>query len=168
MAEVNSLTELAGQAPLLANCAGLGARELVPDPSVHPVRGQQVILDNPGLEEFFIEAPFGAAWTAYWPYPDHVVLGGTLSEDDENLEPTPALAKEILRRCIEVEPRLRHAQVRRHQVGLRPGRSSVRLEAEQVGKSRCVHNYGHGGSGVTLSWGCAREAAALLTDQGSR
>jgi len=104
------------------------------------VRGQQVILDNPGLEEFFIEAPFGPAWTAYWPYPDHVVLGGTLNEDDENLEPTPALAEEILRRCIEVEPQLCHAQVRGHQVGLRPGRPSVRLEVEQVGDARCVHN----------------------------
>ncbi len=135
---------------------------------MRPVRGQQVILDNPGLEEFFIEAPFRPAWTAYWPYPDHVVLGGTLVEDDENLEPTPAVADEILRRCAEVEPRLRHAQVRGHQVGLRPGRPSVRLEAEQVGEARCVHNYGHGGSGVTLSWGCAREAAALLTDPGSR
>jgi len=165
LAEVNSLSELADQAPLLANCAGLGARELVPDPSVHPVRGQQVIVDNPGLEEFFIEAPFGPAWTAYWPHPDHVVLGSTMVEDDDNLEPTPALAEEILRRCIEVEPRLRHAQVRGHQVGLRPGRPSVRLEAEQVGNSRCVHNYGHGGSGVTLSWGCAREAAAILTGQ---
>jgi len=167
LAEVESLSELADQAPLLANCTGLGARELVPDPSVHPVRGQQIILDNPGLEEFFIEAPFGPAWTAYWPHPDHVVLGSTAVEDDDNLEPSPALAEEILRRCIEVEPRLRQAQVRGHQVGLRPGRPSVRLEAEQVGNSRCVHNYGHGGSGVTLSWGCAREAAAILTDQGS-
>jgi len=41
----------------------------------------------------------------------------------------------------------------------------VRLEVEQIGGARCVHNYGHGGSGVTLSWGCARETAALLTDQ---
>jgi len=166
--EVASLTKLAEQSPLLANCAGLGARELVPDPSVHPMRGQQVIVDNPGLEEFFIEAPLGSAWTAYWPYPDHVVLGSTVAEDDEDPDPSPALAEEILRRCVEVEPRLRHAHVRGHQVGLRPGRPSVRLEVEQIGTSRCVHNYGHGGSGVTLSWGCAREAATLLTDRGSR
>ncbi len=168
LAEVDSLSELAEQAPLLANCAGLGARELVLDSSVRPVRGQQVIVDNPGLEEFFIEAPFGPAWTAYWPYPDHVVLGGTKVEGDENLEPSPALADEILRRCVEVEPRLRQAQVRGHQVGLRPERPSVRLEVEQIGNARCVHNYGHGGSGVTLSWGCAYEAAALLIDQRSR
>lgn len=96
------------------------------------------------------------------------MLGGTLVEDDENLEPTSAVAEEILRRCVDVEPRLRQAQVRGHQVGLRPGRPSVRLELDHFGSARCVHNYGHGGSGVTLSWGCAREAAALLTDQGSR
>ncbi len=165
LTEADSLAELAAQAPLLANCAGLGARELVPDPAVRPVRGQQVIVDNPGLEEFFIEAPFRPAWTAYWPYPDHVVLGSTAVEDDETLAPSPVLAEEILRRCIEVEPRLRAAQVRGHQVGLRPGRPSVRLEVEQVGNARCVHNYGHGGSGVTLSWGCAREAVALLMGQ---
>jgi D-amino-acid oxidase len=46
-------------------------------------------------------------------------------------------------------------------VGLRPGRASVRVEAESRRGARLVHDYGHGGSGVTLSWGCAREAAAL-------
>ena len=164
-AEVDSLVELADQAPLIANCTGLGARELVPDSSLRAVRGQQVVVDNPGLEEFFISAPFEPDWTAYWPYPDHVILGSTLDEDDERLEPDPALADAILRRCIEVEPRLAQAQIRGHQVGLRPDRPSVRLEIEQLGSARCVHNYGHGGSGVTLSWGCAREAAALLTEQ---
>lgn len=161
--EVHSLRDLAGQAPLLVNCAGLGARHLVPDPTVRPVRGQHVIVDNPGLEEFFIEAPFGPAWAAYWPYPGHVVLGGTAVQDDENLEPDPAIAEQIRQRCIEVEPRLRNARVLAHQVGLRPARPTVRLDIEQLDQSRCVHNYGHGGSGVTQSWGCARETVALLT-----
>jgi D-amino-acid oxidase len=161
--EVHSLRELARRAPLLVNCTGLGARELVPDPTVRPVRGQHVIVDNPGLEEFFIEAPFGTAWTAYWPYPGHVVLGGTAGDNDETLEPDPVLGEQIRQRCIDVEPRLRHARVRAHQVGLRPVRPAVRLELQQLGAARCVHNYGHGGSGVTLSWGCARETAGLLT-----
>jgi D-amino-acid oxidase len=164
--EVRTLSEVADEAPLIANCTGLNARELVPDPSVHAVRGQQVIVDNPGLDEFFIEAPLGPAWTAYWPYPDHVVLGGTQVDDDENSKPYPTVALEILRRCAEVEPRLGQAAVRGHQVGLRPARPTVRLEIERIGDSLCVHNYGHGGSGVTTSWGCAREAAALLTGHG--
>ncbi len=162
---VTSLPDLAVEAPLIVNCAGLGARELASDDSVTPVRGQHVIVDNPGLEEFFIEAPFTPAWAAYWPYPDHVVLGGTQSTEDTSTEPDPQVAQDILRRCIEVEPRLAEARVRGHQVGLRPARPTVRLEVEQIGNSRCVHNYGHGGSGVTLSWGAAFTAASLLLDQ---
>lgn len=165
LAAVRSLADVAGEVSLLANCAGLGARELGADDSLHTVRGQQVIVDNPGLEEFFIEAPFTPEWTAYWPYPDHVVLGGTQSTEDLSTDPDPAIAERILRRCIEVEPRLAEAKVRGHQVGLRPARPEApRLEVEQIGKARCVHNYGHGGSGVTLSWGYAHAAAALLLD----
>jgi len=41
-------------------------------------------------------------------------------------------------------------------VGLRPNRPAVRLEAEPLGDGRRVHCYGHGGMGVSLSWGCAR------------
>ncbi len=47
-----------------------------------------------------------------------------------------------------------------HRVGLRPARPTVRLEAEQAGGRPVVHNYGHGGAGVTLSWGCAQERLA--------
>jgi len=162
---VTSLPALAAEAPLIVDCAGLGARELTGDDSVTPVRGQHVIVDNPGLEEFFIEAPFTPEWAAYWPYSDHVVLGGTQSTDDTSTEPDPQIAEQILRRCIEVEPRLGDARVRGHQVGLRPARPAVRLEIEQIGAARCVHNYGHGGSGVTLSWGSASTAAALLLDE---
>lgn len=162
---VTSLRDLAAEAPLIVNCAGLGARELAGDDSVVPVRGQHVIVDNPGLEEFFIEGPFVPEWTAYWPYPDHVVLGGTKSTEDTTTEPEPAIADRILARCIEVEPRLRDARVRGHQVGFRPVRPTVRLEVEQVGPARCVHNYGHGGSGVTLSWGSAFAAAAMVLDE---
>ncbi len=37
---------------------------------------------------------------------------------------------------------------------------NVRLEREPA--HRIVHNYGHGGSGFTLSWGCAQEATQLV------
>ena len=54
----------------------------------------------------------------------------------------------------------------REWVGLRPGRQTVRLETElrrHAGRSlRIVHNYGHGGAGITLHWGCAAEAVRLV------
>lgn len=73
----------------------------------------------------------------------------------------------ILERCCAVIPSLRHAEVLREWVGLRPGRPSVRLEAEQWqlkggGTLPVVHNVGHGGSGLTLAWGCAEDVVALV------
>ena len=47
-------------------------------------------------------------------------------------------------------------------VGLRPARKgNIRLELDPLCKS-IIHNYGHGGSGVTFSWGCAKEVTALV------
>ena len=55
------------------------------------------------------------------------------------------------------------------QVGLRPLRTSgVRLERDNVTVATgvpVIHNYGHGGSGITLHWGCAQEAVALATEE---
>jgi len=49
--------------------------------------------------------------------------------------------------------------------GLRPARAEVCLKGDALTPAwYLVHNYGHGGSGVTLSWGCANEVAALLSD----
>jgi len=46
-------------------------------------------------------------------------------------------------------------------VGLRPKRSSVRFEFDQM-FSNIFHNYGHGGAGFTVAWGCAMEVAEIL------
>jgi len=157
-----SLAEVAGEAPLVVNCAGAGARDLVPDPALRAVRGQHVVVENPGLGEFFMEEPLGARWTGYFPHGDEVVLGGSADEDEWSMDPDPSTAEQILHRCTQVEPRLEGARVLEHRVGLRPVRSAVRLDEESLGGSRCVHNYGHGGNGVSMAWGCAREVAALV------
>lgn len=52
---VRSLTEAADAAPIVINCAGLGARELADDDTVRPFFGQHVVLTNPGLSELFME-----------------------------------------------------------------------------------------------------------------
>jgi len=61
------------------------------------------------------------------------------------------------------EPDLSEARVLGEVAGLRPHRrGGIRIAAERAGEKTIVHNYGHGGAGVTLSWGCAEEAASLL------
>lgn len=158
---LRTLADVAGEAPVVINCTGVGARDLVPDATVRAVRGQHVVVANPGVEEFFLEEP-GVRWTSFFPHGDKVVLGGCADEGEWSLEPDLAVAAEIVRRCTEIEPRLEGARVIEHRVGLRPFRPEVRLEEEPLGPLRCVHNYGHGGSGVGLSWGCAREILGLV------
>ncbi|WP_225830446.1 FAD-dependent oxidoreductase [Streptomyces sp. NK08204] len=153
---VTSLAEAAAQAPLVVNCAGVGARALAEDPTVVPVRGQHVIVENPGVEEFFYEQNAGGKATSFFPHGSRLVLGGTATREDWSLEPDPAQTQEILSRCIAVEPRIEGARITGVEVGLRASRKQLRLEAETVGGSRIIHNYGHGGIAVGLSWGCAR------------
>jgi D-amino-acid oxidase len=142
-------------ASLVVNCAGVGARELAADPSLVPVRGQVVIVANPGITEFFVSE---SDPPVYWfPQGDTLLLGGTADIGAEDTEPDPATAEAIVARCAEVDKRIAGAAVLEHRVGLRPTRPAVRLERD----GRVIHNYGHGGAGVTLSWGCAREAAGL-------
>ena len=162
-AEFGSLAEAAAltPAPVIVNCTGIGARRIVQDNDLVPVRGQVVIARNPGLSEFLVgagDAPHD--FTYYFPHGDLVLLGGTEESGNWSLEPDPATAERILRACAAAEPRLAGVEVIEHRVGLRPVRPSVRLEEEDLDGRRVLHNYGHGGAGVTLSWGCAEDVAA--------
>jgi D-amino-acid oxidase len=172
VAPVASLAGLAPEAPVVVNCSGAAARDLVPDPAVTPVRGQVVVVANPGIDEFYIDHSTEPPDVIYmFPHGRAVVLGGTVAAGDADTVPRPAVAERIIRDCAAVEPRLRDAAVLAHRVGLRPARPEVRLEAEPLDGDRVLwHNYGHGGAGVTLSWGCAREitAAVLRGQEGTR
>ena len=159
---VSHVAELAGEAALVVNCAGLGARGLVGDGSMAPIRGQVVRVRNPGLDRFFLDEDDPGGVTYIVPRSEDCVLGGTAEEGAWDTEPDPDTAAAIMRRCSVLEPRLADAEVLGHGVGLRPGRPEVRLEHEAGDGLSVVHNYGHGGSGVTLSWGCAEEATDLV------
>jgi len=159
---VSSLDD-SGEARVVVNCAGLGARELVGDSSMVPIRGQIVRVRNPGLERFLLDEGNPEGVTYVVPRSNDCILGGTAEEGEWDTEPDPEIAAGILRRCAELEPRLERAEVLEHRVGLRPGRPEIRLEREDGGVPR-IHNYGHGGSGVTLSWGCAEETLRLVRE----
>jgi D-amino-acid oxidase len=159
------LDDLRGHAVAVV-CAGLGARALVPDPAVHPIRGQVVRVENPGLTRVWVDEHSGPEITYIVPRSRDVVLGGTSEPHAEDRIPDPELTRQIVARCARLEPRLADARVLGVKVGLRPGRPSVRLAAERRGETLVVHNYGHGGAGVTLSWGCAAAVRALVTEAG--
>lgn len=158
---LRSLEEAADAAPTVINCAGLGARELAGDDTVRPLFGQHVILANPGLRQLFLEVNNGPEWTCYFPHPKRVVCGGISIPDRWDTTADPDVTERILQRCRRIEPRLGEADVIETITGLRPDRPSVRVEAEPLGRARCIHNYGHSSNGVTLSWGCARDVARL-------
>jgi D-amino-acid oxidase len=160
---VVSLDEL--DAPRVVVATGLGARELLGDPEPYAIRGQVVRVADPGIERWILDDDNPGGDTYIIPRGRDVVLGGTADRHAEDTTPDPATEAAILKRALELEPRLRDQPVLSRGVGLRPGRAAVRLEREidHTNHRTIVHCYGHGGAGVTLSWGCADEVATLLT-----
>lgn len=162
-ATVGSLAALAAEVPLVVNCTGSSARELVPDNEVQPTRGQLVVVDNPGVHWFFAETTTEIAELTYFlPHGDHIVLGGTMEPGQSDVAPRAETAAAIVRRCAAIEPALGRARILSHRVGFRPVRPQVRLERMDVDGGQVIHNYGHGGSGISLSWGCALEVLTMI------
>ena len=162
IATLGSLDEALARAPVVVNCAGLGARELARDEALLAVRGQILLVEQTGVEEWLLDQSDPERLLYVVPRERDVVLGGTAQEGDEDVAVDPATAAAIRARCEAAVPALRGARVLREAVGLRPARPAVRLETEARAGGAIVHCYGHGGAGVTLAWGCADEVTALV------
>lgn len=139
---------------LVVNCSGIGARLLGADDTVRPVRGQIVYLEQWGLDQWWLNA---AGPTYVVPRSREVIVGGTDEQGEWSRTPSIDVADSILARATALVPEIAHARVLRHKVGLRPARPEVRVERD----GDVVQCYGHGGAGVTLSWGCADAVVAL-------
>jgi D-amino-acid oxidase len=155
------LEDVAIEFGVIVNCAGIGARRLVPDPELEPHRGQVVLVPKLDLRCAVVcdDPPLMYAI----PRSSDCLFGGT-NELSDNLQPDPTLTDSILNECsrvLDIDPPPILAQ----RVGLRPfRRSGVCLRADRLKGGRIViHNYGHGGAGFTLSWGCAREVLRLAS-----
>jgi len=145
---------------VVVNCSGIGSRLLAADPTVEPVRGQVVMVSQVGLEEWFLESASPPTYVV--PRAHDIVVGGTDQERDWSRTPSRETAAAILARARRLVPALEDARVLQHRVGLRPVRPEVRVERVAVDGASVVHCYGHGGAGVTLSWGTADEVVALV------
>ena len=164
--DIASFDDLADSS-LIVNCSGLGARELASDENIRSLRGQVVFIRDSGIDEITKdETEIGVA-TYLYPRKNVVVLGGTV-EESESLRPDDATTADIIERCAVLEPRVRGAKVDSVKVGLRPHRFAIRLEVDDQFSTPVVHNYGHGRSGVSLSWGCAQQVCKLVKNPDNR
>jgi D-amino-acid oxidase len=157
---VDRLAEVPGDVVVVA--AGLGSGALLGDDSGSPVQGQVVRLADPGLTGWVLDEDNPAGLTYVVPRGSDVVVGGTAVEGATGTEPDPVVEAALLERARALVPELRGARVLSRAVGLRPGRPTVRLDRTLVDGRPVIACYGHGGAGVTLSWGCAWDVAALV------
>ena len=157
------LEEVDRKFDLVINCAGIGARDLVQDVNLEPHRGQVAIvpkIDNLSCAIVCDDPPLMYAI----PRANDCVFGGT-NEISDDLSVDPKSTTRILDECSRVL-NIDKPNVLAERVGLRPFRKSgVRLERDRLRDGRTViHNYGHGGAGFTLSWGCTESVVRLVRE----
>lgn len=161
------------EADLYINALGLGASRIVSDTKLKGVKGQ-VLLASPRRD---IKCSVGAGEFCMIPRDDALVLGSLFQEDFCDAMPTTDNTDRILQVvCPWMNfPRFRNSLDDlacdttslktagfRALAGLRPFRSAgIRVELEERDGRKIIHNYGHGGAGVSLSWGCAKTVVEL-------
>lgn len=165
---------------VIVNCTGLGSVALVGDTTLTPARGVTVVVEPAcPVTGFVSETPTGDGRELAYILnrgPKRLTVGGTYHEGDWSRSAPAAEVDALLARAAAVVPAVAGAKVLRQWVGLRPARAAgIRLEAERVPPVPAgadgaggdpggvvVHNYGHGGGGVTVCWGCADDAVRLV------
>ena len=159
--KINTFDDLDKTIPIV-NCSGLGAIELCNDQELFPVKGQIVtVAKQANIQSIILNYPVnktGEELSYIVVRNNDIVLGGTAINNDFNTKPNPIISQKIIKRCKKIVPDITDTTIIQEKVGLRPKRTSIRLEKE----SAIIHNYGHGGAGFTVSWGCADAVLKLL------
>ncbi|MGB1252796.1 MAG: FAD-dependent oxidoreductase [Candidatus Promineifilaceae bacterium] len=165
--EVGSFEEVIRPKSTIINCTGLGAHTLANDKTLYPIRGQIVKVRQPAVVNSIIRDFEDGQHPAYIiPRIDDIILGGTTQINNWDETVDPEITQHILKETAKLMPALADAEIISQGAGLRPGRPSVRLEAEHLADDCVViHSYGHGGAGITLSWGCAAEVVRMVQER---
>lgn len=183
IADAAKLHHTGKPADLIVNCTGLSSLTLggVEDRNLYPARGQIVLVRNDpdimATSSGTDDGPDEAAYVMHRAAGGGCILGGCLQKDQWESQPDPNLATRIMKRAIELCPKLvpegkgfEALDVIRHGVGLRPMRNGgIRTERETISGSdgrsvAVVHSYGHGGYGYQTSYGCAEEVVKLVLE----
>lgn len=159
---ITDLAKLAALGAWVINCTGLGAKTICQDEDLHPMRGQILRAEKMEVSSFAEPTKKGALTYVINRSQDSVI-GGTDYENDWNESQDPKDTEKILNRLrgfgVKTNPKLLEIIV-----GLRPKRSAVRFEFDPEFPN-VFHNYGHGGAGFTVAWGCALELASLFKEK---
>ncbi|MGC0268234.1 NAD(P)/FAD-dependent oxidoreductase [Glutamicibacter soli] len=160
---VGNLAELKDEADLVVLAAGLRGGELLgDDETVYPIRGQVVHLANTKkLTQWLCDDDYPQGVSYIIPRREDIIVGGTDTANDWNREVEPQTSVDILERAAKLVPELEGLEVLEHKVGLRPARETIRLEHVADHPLPVIAAYGHGGAGVTLSWGTAQRVVEL-------
>lgn len=161
--DIKALTDIRGDYSIIVNCSGVFAGALVKDSAIKPIRGQALRVTKPNCRPCAwvdTDGPLGLTFIV--PRVNDYVVGGTAEDNNWNLTVDQESSNAMLRRASQIEPALKECEILDTFVGLRPGRSEVRVELEKIDSGpTIIHNYGHAGGGFTLSWGCAAEVVEL-------
>ena len=149
---------------LVVNCTGLGSRWLFGDQSIMPIRGQVVRVERvDGVDPWLLDQGDEATPVYVVPRSKDIVVGGTADIGDFDRQAHDDVTAEILTRASRLVPALAGARILGVNTGLRPARPEVRLETETRPEGgHIIHNYGHGGAGWTVAWGCADEVVRQI------
>eukprot|EP00069_Balaena_mysticetus_P013517 bmy_08270T0 len=135
--KVESFEEVArGGADVIINCTGVWAGALQPDPLLQPGRGQIIKVDAPWMKHFIItHDPERGIYKSPYIIPgiQAVTLGGIFQLGNWSETNNIQDHNTIWEGCCRLEPTL-----------------------------KVIHNYGHGGYGLTIHWGCALEVAKIF------
>jgi glycine/D-amino acid oxidase-like deaminating enzyme len=163
------------QCAAIVNCSGLGSIEIANDPSMYPLRGALVkVKDEKGLidgahciahketsnseQDIVFIVPRGNKKT--------VILGGLVQihQWGQSMSLNDPIIKRMYNGCLNFLPPLKSLPLDEKdsvRTGLRPF-TQTNVCVERVPATRIFYNYGHGGAGVTLSWGCAQETVGSI------